>query len=1051
MIKKLTLLITFLLAICTFSYGQTHVIKGTVSDSKGLPVPGVTVKVKGTGNAVATDGKGSYSLTVADNAVLVFTSVGYGTQEHNVNSKTSINVTLLDDTKQLNDVVVIGYGSRRQKDVTGSISTIKAEQLENENPNSVTDLLKGNVAGINVNMSASAKGGASSDLLVRGKTTLSANTAPLIILDGVIYQGQLADINPNDIETIDVLKDASSLAVYGSKAATGVVAITTKKGNSVNGSPIITLNANVGVAQLEHNQKVYDPQGFLNWREDVQRANNTSLPAYQFTDPRQLPAGVTVAQWMALTGATGDPVDQWLQRLGLVANERTNYFAGKTEDWAKDVFRNGLRQDYTASLSGKKEDMSYYMSANYTDNQNIIAGAEYKNYRFRVNLDGQASKFLTFGVNAQFASRDESPIAADWTQIVNNSPYGDFYNADGSLRRIPTDDNGLNARNPFLATQYDERVAIQNTLFANLYAKAKLPFGIKYQFNFAPDIESYRNFYHNSSLNPNVTTPGGSATRSMENRYKYTIDNLLTWNKTFGIHSIDVTLLAEAEKYQTWYDTDGNQSFSPTDDLSYHNIGSGNLPTVSSDDRVYTASGLMARVNSSLLGRYLLTGSVRRDGYSAFGQNNPYANFPAGAFAWIFTDESFVKGSKALSWLNYGKLRISYGVNGNRDLQTDGTVDPTIALALLGSGKYPVISSGTATAGSAVYVNNLANAGLKWEQTASLNFGLDFAVLNNRLSGSIEAYHKKTTDLLVSRSIPQVMGYNQTTVISNLGQLDNNGIEVTLTSKNIRSTNFNWSTSATFALNRNSLKHLYGPTSTTDANGNTITTEANDPGNNWFIGKDVNVVWDYKVIGVWQTSEKTQAALYSAVPGDFKLEKLVNSGPNQYKYTDADKQFIGYTSPRYTWSLRNDFNFLKNFDFSFLLVSNMGQLNQFNQAKNNPGSVGNQRQTSYVYPYWTADNPINDYARLNSGSSGTSFNVYRSASFVRVNTISLAYNLPRNLVHSMHMQNLKVYANANNAYVYAPNWHYWDPQNTTSDGRPGPTPRIISFGVNATF
>lgn len=825
-----------------------------------------------------------------------------------------------------------------------------------------------------------------------------------------------------------------------------MVAITTKKGNSANGTPVITLNANTGLPQLEREQKVYGPQGFLDWRADVQRANNTSLPYYQFTDPRKLPAGVNVAQWLALTGATGDPVDQYLIRLGLVANERANYVNGKTIDWADKVFRNGLRQDYTLSLSGKKEGMSYYMSGNYTKNENLIEGGQYKNYRFRVNLEGQASKFLTFGITSQFASRDEGAIEADWTQIVNNSPYGDFYNANGSLRRIPTDDNGLNARNPFLNNYYNQQVNVQNTLFANLYAKVKLPFGIQYQLNFSPDIEAYRNFYDNSAANPNVTTPGGSATRSMENRYKYTIDNLLTWNRTFGIHNIDVTLLAEQEKYQSWINTDGNQGFSPTDDLGYHNIGAGILPTVGSDDRIYTANGLLARINYSLLGKYLFTASVRRDGYSAFGQNNPYATFPAVAIGWQFSDEDFIKSSKVFGWLNYGKLRLSYGINGNRDLQTAGIVDPSIALGLLGSGKYPVInSSGNATSGNAIYVNNLANANLKWEQTASLNIGIDFAVLNNRLNGSIDAYHKKTTDLLVSRSILQVQGYNQTNVISNLGQLDNNGLELNLNSSNIKSTNFNWNSTVNFFFNRNYLRHLYGPTSITDAKGNTITTEADDPANNWFIGRDINVVWDYKILGVWQTSEKTEATKYGAVPGDFRLEKLVNSGTNQYRYTNDDKQFLGYSTPRFNWSLRNDFNFLKHFDFSFLLVSSTGQLSQFNQAKNSPGSVGNQRQTSYVYPYWTSDNPINDYARLNSGLSGTSFNVWRKSSFVRINTVSLAYNLPKVLVNRLKMQSLKVYANANNAYVYAPSWNFWDPQN------PGPTARYLSAGINATF
>ncbi|MGN8067636.1 SusC/RagA family TonB-linked outer membrane protein [Mucilaginibacter sp. SG564] len=1037
--KQITLLILFFLASSMLALAQELPVTGTVKDDKG-PVPGVTVKVKGTGKGVATDFKGHYVINAPSNAILVFSIVGYASQEQPINGRNQINVTLAEDNKQLNEVVVVGYGTRQKKDVTGSVSSVKATQLENENPTSIGDILKGNVAGLSVSMNTSAKGGG--DLLVRGKTTLTANTSPLIVLDGVIYNGQLADINPNDIESVDVLKDASALAVYGSKAATGVVAVTTKKGK--NGPPVITLNTNFGLAELSKNQKVYSPQGFLDWRADVLRSTNTTNPYYQYTDPRKLPAGVTVDQWMALTGATGDPVDQWLSRLGLVPNERANYVADKTIDWADLVFRKGFRQDHTVSMSGKKDEVNYYMSLNYTKNQNLIQGGQFSNVRARMNLEGQAGKFLTLGMNAQYAVRNEGAIEADWTQITNNSPYGDFYDPKtGELARIPTDDAGLNARNPFLNNHYDESMNIQNTLFANLYGKLKLPFGITFQTNFTPGFDSYRNFYHTSSKNPNNTIVGGTASRAMENRYSYQIDNLLKWNHTFGeIHNIDVTLLANKEKYQSWYTYEYNEGFSPNDDLSFHNIGAGNKPSVSSDDRVYTGDALMGRVNYTLLNRYLLTASVRRDGYSAFGQRFPRATFPSVALGWIFTDESFMKKAE---WLNYAKLRVSYGVNGNRDLRDgNGTVDPYRALSVITTGKYPLVSpTGVATANSAIYVSQMQNDQLKWEQTASLNLGLDFTVINNRLSGSIDVYNKKTTNLLVQRAIPDVTGFKS--VIANIGELNNKGMELNLSSKNITKGNIIWNTTLNFFFNRNTIKHLYGKAAVTDANGNTTMVENSDLGNGWFIGKDIDVVWDYKVLGVWQTDEKDEAKKYGAVPGDFKLEKLVNSGPNQYKYTNDDKQYLGYRSPRFTWSLRNDFNIYKNFDFSFLLLSNWGQLKQYNQALNSPGSVGFGRSTSYVQPYWTPTNPINDYARLNSGFSGTTVNVYRKASFIRLNTISLGYNFPKQWVNRLKMQSMKLYANVNNAAVYSPDWNFWDPENN------GPTPRYMSVGLNVVF
>jgi len=1045
--KQITLLITILFTTCMMSFAQTS-IKGTIRDSKNVPIPGATVKVKETGKAVAADINGNYTISAAANNTLVISSVNYVTVEQKVGSNTIINVVLNDDNKQLSEVVVIGYGTRAVKDVTGAISSVKAERLENENPTSVTDLIIGNIPGITVAMNTSAKGGGTGDMLIRGKASLSANTAPLIVLDGVIFQGQIQDINPNDIERIDVLRDASSLAVYGSASAAGVVAITTKKGKS--GPPVITLNLNTGISQLEKNQKYYDPAGFLNWRADGARSSNTSQAYYFYSNPNALPDGVTLAQFMGTS--TGDPTTVWLQRLGLQANEITNYFAGKTTDWSKLVFRNGLRQDYTASMSGKNDNTSYYISGNFTKNQNLIQGGEYKNYRVRMNIEGKASKFLTFGINAQFASRDEGGNEADWNQIINSSPYGDFYNADGTLRRIDTDDSGLNQRNPFLNTVYNQTVAVQNTLFADLYLKASLPFGIKYSLNFSPDIESYRNFNFIPVANPNELK-GGEVSRSMENRYKYQLDNVLSWNQTFGIHNIDVTALLNKEKYQTWYTTTANSGLTPSDVLGYHGVGAGILPVESSDDRIYNADALMGRINYTLMGRYILTGTIRRDGFSIFGLNNPRSTYPSAAAAWILSDEKFMKSDK-FNWLNFAKLRVSYGANGNR--LTTGTADPSLALAVLSVGHYPTVtSSGTVTNNSTIYSSSLQNTDLKWERTTGTNIGLDFALFNNRISGSLDFYNRKTTDQIVKRTLEGIQGFNDSqipitgttfngnnsSVLTNVGEVNNKGFELALSAKIMSSTNFNWNASGTFFVNRNKIVHLYGPQTVVDASGNTSTVEKSDLGNGWFIGEDIGEVWDYRILGVWKTSEATEAATYNAKPGDFKLQDV----DGDHVYTNADKQYLGSRTPQFNWSLRNEFNIYKHIDFSFLLVSAIGQLSQFNAALNNPGSVGFARQSSYVLPYWTPDNQIDNYARLNSGSEGTTINVWRKSSFVRVQTVSLGYTFSKSLVQKLGMQNAKIFASADNLFVYAPNWDLWDPQNN------GPTPRILSVGLSATF
>jgi TonB-linked SusC/RagA family outer membrane protein len=1054
--KLFTLLILLLIFQCSVVMAQVSAVKGQVKDKTGQPLPGVTIKADGTTNNTMTDANGNFSIVPAVNGTLTFTYVGFAPQTVPIGSQTTINVTLTETTNNLNDVVVIGYGTRSVKDVTGAISSIKAEKLENENPASVTDIIRGNIPGISVGLNTSAKGGNTGDLQVRGRASLGGNVQPLIVLDGVIFFGQLADINPNDIERIDVQRDPSALAVYGAQSAGGVVAITTKKGRG-NGVQI-TLNANTGIAQLLQNQKYYQGEDFLRWRGDVARANNVNNPYYFYSDPRALPEGVTLTQYMG--SSTGDPVNVYLQRVGLFANEISNYQAGKVTNWSDLVFRNGIRQDYTASLSGRSEKVSYYMSGNYTKNENLIKGGDYRNARFRVNLEGKASSFLTVGINAQFASRDESDAStlggggdgheADWGQIGNSSPYGDVYNANGTLRRIATDDNGLNQRNPFLGQAYNQNVAIQNVLFSTLFAKVDLPFGFKYTMNFSPQIEAYRNFFFRPIANPNELA-GGTVARTMENRYRYNLDNILSWNKTFGDHNFDATFLLNKEKSNSWYTRADNSQLSPSDVLGYHNVGAGTLPVVSSDDRVYSGDALMGRLNYSFKGRYLLTGTVRRDGFSPFGLTSPRQNYVSGALGWVFTSESFMK-SDAFKWLDFGKLRVSYGSNGNR-LQ-NGTTDPSIALAVLTTTRYPTANAaGIVTNYNGVYVSALQNPSLTWERTTGLNFGLDFAVLKNRLSGSIEVYpDRKTTNMITARELSYIQGLNSSNNIvvgganrsslylANIGEVTNKGFELSLEGKIYQSKNFNWNAGGTFFLNRNKIVHLYGEVPVVDASGNTTMVENNDIGNGWFIGKDINVVWDYNILGVWQTPEAAEAAKYGARPGDFKLEDL----DGDFRFTNTDKKFLGSRSPKFNWSLRNDFNFLKHFDASFLLVSSIGQLTQYNQALNNPGSVGYFRMNSYVLPYWTPDNPINDYARLNSGSSGTTINVWRKSSFVRLQTVSLGYSFDQKLIKRFGMQSAKIYVNAANAAVFS-NWDLWDPQNN------GPTPRYLSAGVNVTF
>ena len=630
-LHKIPLMLCMILLCSTGIVSAQNLItvEGNILTREGTnAISNVSVTVKGSKNGTTTDDKGHFRLQgVPSNGTLIFSSVGYGEQSVAVNGRTKIDISLTAaEGPKLDEVVVVGYGTRTKKDVTGAVSQIKVTQLENENPQSVADALRGNIAGLSISQtnSASAKGGG--DLLVRGKSSVNAGTSPLIVLDGVIYPGQLSDINPNDIATIDVLKDASSAAVFGAKAASGVVLISTKRGTS-GAKPTISFNTNIGWGELARDQPLFDGPGFVAWRQDVLRSTNVTAPQYRYNDPRVLPSGVTVDSWRE--GQTGDSITVWLNRLKMFPVEIANYKAGKTTNWYDQMFHKGLRQDHTLSISNRNDKVSYYMSMNYTNNQGVILGDAFKTFRMRINLEAKAAKFMTVGVNMQFADRDESQVPVDWPQMVNASPYGEKYRADGvTLRDSPNDDVGNNL-NPFQGYVYTTRLQKTNTLFGSLYAKGDLPLGFSYQVNFTPNFEFYRYFNGNSAKSFPFAAVKGSATRTDQTTYNWQIDNLLKWNKTFGEHQFDLTFLYNAEKFQSWRNQMDNQGFDPNDILSYHNIGAGIKPVITSDDQYSTGDALMGRLNYTFKQRYLLTASIRRDGYSAFGQGNPRATFPS--------------------------------------------------------------------------------------------------------------------------------------------------------------------------------------------------------------------------------------------------------------------------------------------------------------------------------------------------------------------------------------------------------------------------------------
>ncbi len=1013
-------------------------ISGTVTDAKGNALAGATVTVKGAKNAIVTDQNGRFSLKgVADNAVLQISFSGFITEE--VAAKNAKTITLREQVNQLTDVVVIGYGTAKKKDLTGAVAQVKATQLENENPRSVQDMLRGNAPGLDVGFNASAKGGGS--LQVRGRASLTASTSPLIVVDGVIYPGDLSDINPNDIQTIDVLKDASSAAVFGARSANGVILVNTKRGKS--GKPTITVNSNYALNRIARWPGLLKPEEFFDWRSDViwsQRGfDSTSRPGIKYwaVDPRKLPAGsISVNEWLALGGnpATSDPVTVWLNRVGgnqgTSAISQESYLNNTPIDWENLILnKNGNQQDHTVSVSGRAGATNYYTSYGYYENAGMAQGEQFKTLRTRLNLETEVAKFLSIGMNMQFASRDEGQTPVSIGDMLGTSPFGSLYQADGRLRASANDDVGNNT-NPLMTPFYVKRMLKFNNLFGSIYAKGKLPAGFSYQVNFTPRFEWVQNYEHISSQRPLLESRGGITTRREDRTFQWQLDNLLMWNKKFGKHSIDATALVNAEEFFFFSNTINAENYSPNDNLGWNGVQAASIRNISANDQYQTGDALMGRVNYGYDDKYLLTLTARRDGFSAFGQGNPRALFPSAALGWVITDEKFMKNS--LNVLDYLKARVSYGENGNRE------IGRYAALAQLSSANYLYTTPGGINVPvGAVATVNMPNPNLQWERQASVNFGFDFSLKGGKISGAADYYIRNTSNLLVNRALPNITGFGS--VITNLGKVDNSGFEFSLNTENLKRNNFVWRSSLAVWSNRNEIVSLYGKVPVTDASGNTVMTEQDDRANGWFIGRNINTIWDFRILGVWKVEEAATARSYGFAPGDFKLDDVNKDG----KFTIDDRVFLGQTAPRFNLNLRNEFTLYKNFDVSFQLYGRFGQLSQFNEAANVDRFY--DRAQFYKRPYWTPTNQIDDYARMMSSlGSGIGLNVWRKSSFIRVNNVSFAYTTPKRLTDKLKLQSLKVYFNIQNALTVSP-WEYFDPENK------GFTPSYGTFGINMTL
>lgn len=983
----------------------TQQAKGKVVDEKGEPIIGASIVVKGTKNGTITDYNGNFILKggVKKNDVMVISYIGYQTQEVKWIGNT-LNITLKEDDRTLDEVIVVGYGSQKKSDLTGGVVAVGPEKLNLVSTNNLLDKLAGQIPGLNITTD-NARPGEDQTLRIRGVNSLSASNDPLIVLDGIPYSGSLGDLDPDIIENMTVLKDASSAAIYGSRGANGVILIQTKKGKI--GKATVTYKGQVGMAETERRLNMMKGEEYLQYLYDMNHQKN------------------------------GTPYSELTPETVLGKDEYANYLAGKETDWQDIMFRKALVMNHQVSISGGTEKTTYMASISRLDQNGVMKNTGLHRTNVSLNVIQDLNSWLKIGVNMQAVEKDYGGVSPSLEAGLKMTPYGSYADESGDLVYYPMVNRSTLFSNPMADINAISDKTSRN-IFVSSFAEIKLPLGFSFRTNFG---YNYRNKFVGEYYGRNTltgSTVNGSASIENTNYYDYTWENVLKYEKQIKDHKFDVTGLFSVQETNKKVASQSAQSF-VSDDSGYNNMNAGEKNISVSSSLTETAMlSYMLRLNYSYKGKYLVTLTGRSDGYSAFGKNNKYAFFPSAAVAWNVSSEEFME--QAASWLDMLKVRASYGSNGNQAISAYQTLD---RLSLV---KYIWGDGGTVANGSYLPYNGVGNPNLKWETTNTMNLGIDFSIFNGRLSGNMDFYVSKTKDLLMRRSVPYMNGYRS--IMDNIGQTKNVGFELSLTSSNIRTKDFEWKTTYNFSINRDKITKL------TDNTKQDLT-------NKWFVGEPTRVYYDYNVIGTWQTNdpewdEASGKYLNSngkeiqkgAVPGSAKLEDVNGDGV----IDSNDKKIIGSKLPSFLMSMTNSFTY-KDFYASFILNGLFGQWKQMHD-KNFDRWMKDFNYLSGM-GYWTEDNPTNEM----TSTSYVPFNkhsFYKKMNYVQIKNITVGYNLPKKAVKAIGLTAVRMDVSVNNLYTFSNIKNVLNFDNVSSNDEYGvivgyPTARSYMFGLNVTF
>jgi len=972
-----------LLATSLSVFGQ---VSGTiVDDETGQPVVSASVTVKGKRVGTTTDPLGNFTINASAGDILLISNVGYQTLEIPAVLSSAMQIKLFATNRQLGEVVVVGYGSKKRSDITGAVSSVPKDRLSKLPVTNLLHTIEGSVAGVMVTQTSSVPG-SSASVLVRGQNSISAGTGPFIVVDGIPFTGAggvTNDINPNDIASIEILKDASATAIYGVNGSNGVILITTKRGSV--GKPVIRYDVHVGFDNIAHMLEPLSPQAYVQKYADWFKQQNPTQ-----TQTQVLPN----------------------------LYEVNNYNAGKTVDWLDEALQQGVLQDHNLSITGGSKDVRYYLSGEYMKQKGTVKGYQYHRASLRSNIDINITSYLTAGASLVYSANNYDGGRANFYLAAAMSPYGSEYNSSGGYEIYPMSPELLYA-NPLLGLLTD-RTDRSNDLTGNFYAELKpggVLKGLKYRLNAGYTYVTARTgSYTGRSANNTL----GAANSGSSETNNWIVENILTYEKNWGAHHIDFTGLYSA-KQRNYFTFGAAATGFINDELSFNNLGAGATQTASSYRDRYSLASQMGRINYTYDNRYLFTVTARRDGSSVMGANtDKYGVFPSFAVAWNMSNESFLRNTEVINNL---KLRVSYGKSGNEAIPVYGTVTTE------GTVRFPF--GGTSTIG--VLASNLGNADLHWESSKIFNIGVDFTIVKNRISATVDYYKTNTEGLLLRRNLPVITGYSF--VLDNLGKTKNDGIEVTLNTDNIHTQSFRWQSIIVFSANKNQIVDLYGD-------------KKDDLGNRWFIGHPIGVIYDYKLVGVWQPGEDRSQIDPGAKDGDLKFADV----NGDKKITADDRIILGQTTPKWLGGFTNTFTY-KNFTMNIFIQSVHG--NTKNNVTLTYADEAGRMNIPAETGYWTAQNKNNTRPSL-SYTNTRGYGYASDNSYTRIKDITLSYTFSQRLLDKIKLGSFTFYLSGRNLYTFT-KWIGWDPENNYSFRGSGdwtnnyPLTRSIVFGANITL